>query len=176
MCLIFGLGWLKTSLLAEWKPSLGPKIQETWGKIFLTTTLFFFISIFGWTICCVCPSTYESTIPLGQTKGCLHRSTGTTSEVVMDIPRKQPFWAKSWPGAFLGLPWRVRCFWERLSPPAFLVWDRKRCEACSNWVNEKVYITQWIGYLGRVGYKHVTPYTQRGSKSLQPYYTLNPKP
>ena len=30
------------------------------------TTFFSCISIFGWTICCLCPSTYESTIPEGQ--------------------------------------------------------------------------------------------------------------
>ena len=47
------------------------------------------ISIFGWTICCLCPSTYESTILEGQTLGCRRSSTGTTSEVVMDIPTIQ---------------------------------------------------------------------------------------
>ena len=93
----FWFGLIENKPLAEWKPSLGPKIQEKWGKIFLITTLCFFcISIFGWTICCVCPSTYESTIPLVQTKGCLHSSTGTTWEVVMDIPTCQTYgWSAS---------------------------------------------------------------------------------
>ena len=85
----FWFGLIENKPLAEWKLNLGPKIQEKWGNIFLIATLCFFcISIFGWTICCVCPSTYESTIPLVQTKGCRPSSTGTTSEVVMDIPNQ----------------------------------------------------------------------------------------
>ena len=59
------------------------------------------ISIFGWTICCLCPSTYESTILEGQTLGCRRSSTGTTSEVVMDIPTIQWLGMIIWLGQLL---------------------------------------------------------------------------
>ena len=121
----FWFGLIENKPLAEWKLNLGPKIQEKWGNIFLIATLCFFcISIFGWTICCVCPSTYESTIPLVQTKGCRPSSTGTTSEVVMDIPRCSPSFPRIFTCShcfFQGFPYifpRFSTGFPRENPPS----------------------------------------------------------
>ena len=88
-------------------------------------------------------------------------------------------------GAFLGLPGRLEAYGKGFPHWALLFRKNKWWEARSSSINNKVYgtaekgarskrrklqhqglkegvyITQWIGYLGRVGCKHVAIYATR---------------